>query len=55
MDWLMNNLGTIVVGLAVAAVITLIIINYVRKKKRGKSTCGCGCADCPMKNKCHEN
>ena len=51
MDWLMNNWGTIVVGLAVAAVIALIIINYVRKKKQGKSTCGCGCADCPMKGK----
>ena len=55
MDWLMNNWGTIVVGFAVAAVIALIIINYVRKKKQGKSTCGCGCADCPMKNKCHDN
>ncbi len=54
MDWLMNNWGTLAVGLVVAAVVALIIINYVRKKKKGQSTCGCGCADCPMKHKCHE-
>lgn len=54
MDWLMNNWGTIVVGFAVAAVIALIIINYVRKKKQGKPTCSCGCTNCPMKGKCHE-
>lgn len=52
MDWLVNNLGTIIVTLLLAAVVALIVINHIRKKKQGKSTCGCGCADCPMKNKC---
>ncbi len=52
MDWLIANLGTIIVGLVVAAVIALIAVNIIRKRKKGQSTCGCGCADCPMKNKC---
>ena len=54
MDWLMNNWGTLAVGLVVAAVVALIIINYVRKKKQGQSTCGCGCADCPSKSGCQK-
>lgn len=53
MDWLLSNIGTILVGLLVAAVVALIIIQYIRKKKQGKAGCGCGCADCPMKDKCH--
>ncbi len=35
MDWLIANLGTIVVGLIVAAVITLIVVYLIRKKKSG--------------------
>ncbi len=54
MDWLTANLGTITVGLVVAAVIALIVVNILRKRKKGQTTCGCGCADCPMKNKCGE-
>ena len=42
-----------IVSAVVAAVIALIVINVIKKKKQGMSTCGCGCADCPMKNKCH--
>lgn len=53
MDWLINNIGTIVVAVVVAAIVGLIVFNRVRKKKNGQSTCGCGCSDCPMKNKCH--
>lgn len=55
MDWLVNNLGTIIVTLLLAAVVALIVVNHIRKKKQGKSTCGCGCADCPMKKKCDHN
>jgi hypothetical protein len=51
MQWLLNNSGTIIVGLIVAAVVAAIIIGYIRKKKKGQPTCGCGCADCPMKGK----
>ena len=53
MDWIISNLGTIIVALVVAAVVGLIVFGYIRKKKKGQSVCGCGCANCPMKNKCH--
>ena len=52
MNWFTDNFGTIIVGLAVAAVVALIIFSHFKKKKQGKPRCGCGCADCPMKDKC---
>ncbi|WP_253289188.1 FeoB-associated Cys-rich membrane protein [Lachnoclostridium sp. MSJ-17] len=52
MEWLAANWGTIAAGAAVAAVLALIIINIVKKKKHGQSACGCSCADCPMKDHC---
>ncbi|MER2081500.1 MAG: FeoB-associated Cys-rich membrane protein [Ruminococcus sp.] len=53
MDLILSNLGTIIVALIVAAVLGLIIVNIIRKRKQGKTSCGCGCQDCPMKGKCH--
>lgn len=53
MNWLTANIGTIVVGLIVAGLCGAVIINSLRKRKQGKSSCSCGCANCPMKNKCH--
>ena len=53
MDWLKQNLGTIVVSLVLVAIVVLIIAKMVRDKKNGKSSCGCGCANCAMRGKCH--
>ncbi len=53
MNWLTANLGTILIALIVAGLVAAVIINSVRKKKQGQSSCSCGCANCPMKNKCH--
>ncbi len=52
MNWITANLGTIIVGLIVAAVVALIIINHIKRKKQGKPRCGCGCDNCPMKDNC---
>lgn len=53
-DWLIANIGTILVGLAVLAVVVFVIALKVRDKKKGKSsTCGCGCESCAMAGKCH--
>ncbi len=51
--WITANLGTIVVLLIVAAVIALAARSIIRQKKQGKSSCGCGCASCPMSGACH--
>ena len=53
-DWLIANIGSILVGAVVVAVVALIIAMMVRNKKKGKSsTCGCGCESCAMAGKCH--
>lgn len=46
-------MGTFIVAVVLAAIISLIIVNLVRDKKQGKTSCGCGCANCAMKGKCH--
>ena len=46
-------MGTIVVGLILAVIVALIIIQLVKDKKAGRSTCGAGCAHCAMHGSCH--
>lgn len=50
--FLSENLSTIVIGLILIVSILLIIIGIIKSKKRGKSSCGCGCLDCPYSNSC---
>lgn len=45
------NLGTILVGAALLAVVGLVVGHLVRQKKR--SPCGCNCAHCAMNGACH--
>ncbi|SCW50856.1 Virus attachment protein p12 family protein [Ruminococcaceae bacterium YRB3002] len=52
--WLIDNATNIVVILAVAALVTLAIWSMVKDRKAGKSSCGCGCANCAMAGKCHQ-
>ena len=51
--WLENNWGTLVVLAAVVVIMALIIRSMIMNKKKGKSSCGCGCADCAMNGACH--
>ena len=53
MTWLMNNIGTIVVSAVLLAVVVLIILHLKKNKAAGKSSCGCGCANCALHGKCH--
>lgn len=46
------NLPTILIGLAVLAVFTAIVVHGARKRKKGGG-CGCGCAGCPSAGLCH--
>lgn len=52
-DWIINNIGSIIVLLAVVAIVTLVIVKMIRDKRRGKSSCSCGCGGCAMKDTCH--
>lgn len=52
MDYLISNIGTIVVFLIIAAVVTLIVIKLRKDKAGGKSSCGCNCGCCPNSSLC---
>ncbi len=52
--WFISNLGTIIVSLILVGIVAAIIVNMVKKKKAGRSSCGCGCANCAMKGACHK-
>ncbi len=49
-----ENAGTILISLLLIGVVTLIIIQLRRDKKRGKSSCGANCGCCPMAGSCHK-
>ena len=51
--WLQNNAGTMMVGLLVAAMVAMLVWKMIRDKRQGKSSCGCGCEGCALKDKCH--
>ncbi len=47
------NLPTIIVTALIAVIFLFIIIKGVINKKRGKSSCSCGCGGCAMSEICH--
>ena len=55
LDWFAANLGTILISLALAVIVTLIVVYLLRQKKAGKSSCGANCAHCAMHGQCHEH
>lgn len=53
LSWICENMATIIICAVLTAVVIWIIAGMVRKKKEGKSSCGCGCSGCPMSGDCH--
>ena len=53
MNWFAENLGTIIITLVLAGVVALIYAYLIGQRKKGKSSCGCNCANCAMHGKCH--
>ena len=51
-EWIWENLGTILVSLALLAAVVLIILGMHRDKKRGKSSCPGGCLGCSHCGSC---
>ena len=47
------NLPTVLICALLLAVIGGIIWGMIRSKKKGKSSCGCGCASCALNGTCH--
>ena len=53
LQWLAENLGTILISAALLAVTVSICVYLIRQKQKGKSSCGCNCAHCAMHGQCH--
>lgn len=48
-------MGTFIVLLILVAIVSLIVVKLIHDKKEGKSSCGCGCQNCAMHEKCHSS
>lgn len=46
------NLPTLLTAALVAVIFAAIVINGVRKRKKGGRGCGCGCSGCPNAGLC---
>lgn len=54
LDFLVNNWGTLLIGAVLAAAVVLAVFKLYRDRKKGKSSCGCGCSSCPSSGLCHK-
>lgn len=55
LNWLVDNIATIIIGLALLGAVTAITVHSIKNKKKGMSSCGCGCSGCPMSGSCHQD
>lgn len=55
MEFLRENLGTIITGIVVLVIAGSIIFKLIRDKRQGKSSCGCGCENCANSAYCHSS
>ncbi len=54
MKFLSEYGGTIFVSLILVAVVAVVVIKLLKDKKAGKTSCGCGCKNCPSSGMCHK-
>lgn len=52
MDWLANNIGTILVAAILAIIVILIIRKMIRDRRSGRRSCSCGCEGCTGSSVC---
>lgn len=49
------NPPTVIALIIVASVVIGLIVMSVVNKKKGKTSCSCGCSGCAFKDSCHSN
>ena len=49
----MENLGSLLVGALLLAVVAAVVRRMLKDHREGRSSCGSGCAYCPMSASCH--
>ncbi len=55
LQWIQTNLGTMLICAVLIVIVALVVRSLVRQKRQGKSSCGCGCADCAMQKSCRHH
>ncbi|MBE6948946.1 MAG: FeoB-associated Cys-rich membrane protein [Ruminococcaceae bacterium] len=55
LNWISTNLPTIAILLVLVGVLTAIVMNMIKNKRAGKSSCSCGCEGCANRGSCHGN
>jgi len=53
-EWISQNLGTILISIGLIAAVVLSIRAIIKDKKQGKSCCGGSCAQCRACGHCPE-
>lgn len=53
LSFLLENLATTLITLALALIVGLVVAGLVRRKRAGGGGCGCGCEGCPNAGACH--
>lgn len=48
-------LATVIIGAVIFGFMVFVIVNQIKKAKKGESSCGCGCSGCSSTKSCHEN
>ena len=51
-EWISANWATIAALVFVAALIGIAVFSMIRNKRKGRTSCGCGCSACPMAGEC---
>ncbi len=53
LNFFISTIGTIIVSLILLIIVGFAVRSLISNKKNGKSSCGCGCANCPSAGICH--
>ncbi len=53
-DWIVGNIGTVIVCLILLLIVAVIVASLVKNKKKGRSSYGANCAHCAMAGSCHK-
>ena len=53
LHFFISDIGTIIVSLILLIIVGFAVRSLISNKKNGKSSCGCGCANCPSAGICH--
>lgn len=52
-DWILENLASLLVGLSVFVLAALAVVFLVRNRKQGGCSSSGDCGACPMAGECH--